>query len=253
MMSTIFPREDKSELLFKKILEDEDACARLSETFYGAIDPDQTMVGGYLKPQEFAKALFDAYTNRDLSALLMALTQNSMFDLLRNSYLAPFRFNEDGKENPIILTDDDGNLRKDLDVEVPEADYERFHREFRHMEDCKMYLAHGCRLNHAYDEKTMDVVEMKSFDHYGVLLIYDLPDTVKQQETEAQAYAAVLDIVLKLQKEFPSATVYYGQDVVKKGERGYDELGVFLHKHLLKKNFNRNLEVVTKILHGEKI
>ena len=76
---------------------------------------------------------------------------------------------------------------------------------------------------------------------------------MKQQETEAQAYAAVLDIVLKLQKELPSATVYYGQEVVKKGERGYDELGVFLHKHLLKKNFNRNLEVVTKILHGEKI
>ena len=249
-MATIFPREDKTELLFKKILEDEDACRHLSETFYGAIDPDQSLVGGYLKPQEFVKALFDAYVNRDLSALLMALTQNSMFDLLRNSYLAPFRFNEDGKENPIILTDDNGKLRQDLEIHVPDADYERFHREFRIMEDCKMYLAHGYRLNHAYDEKTMKVVEMKSFEHYGVLLIYDLPDTVKKKETEAEAYASVLDIVLKLQKELPTATVYYGQDAVKKGERGYDELGVFLHQHLLKSNFDRNLATVTKILRG---
>lgn len=249
-MATIFPREEKAELLFKKILEDDDACGRLCETFYNAIDPNQTIDSGYLKPKEFVTALFNAYTNRDLTALLMALTQNSMFDLLRNSYIAPFRFNEDGKENPIILTDDDGNLRKDLQIKVPDADYERFHREFRYMDDCRMYLARGCRINHAYDSGTMNVIEKKSYEHFGVLLIYDLPDTVRKQETEAQAYAAVLDIVLKLQNELPSSTVYYGQDVVKEGERGYDELGIFLHRHLFIKNFDKNLATVEKILKG---
>ena len=40
----------------------------------------------------------------------MAITQNTMFDLLRNSFLIPYRFNADGKQNPIIMTDDKGML-----------------------------------------------------------------------------------------------------------------------------------------------
>ena len=33
-------------------------------------------------------------------------------------------------------------------------------------------------------------------EHIGLLLVYELPDTVKQQRTEAQAYAAVWDLSL---------------------------------------------------------
>ncbi len=44
-------------------------------------------------------ALFQAYQNKDLSAFLMAICGNSMFDLLRNSFLIPIRFNDKGKTN----------------------------------------------------------------------------------------------------------------------------------------------------------
>lgn len=127
-METIFPREEKADLLFDKILKDPEACERLMQTFYGEIDSDLELVGGYLPPEQFAKALFDAYKNRDLTAFCMAVCKNSMFDLLRNSFLAPFRFNADGQVNPYLLTDEDGNLIQTKEIHVSEKDYNRFKR-----------------------------------------------------------------------------------------------------------------------------
>lgn len=43
-METIFPREEKADLLFDKILKDPEACERLMQTFYGEIDSD--LAGG---------------------------------------------------------------------------------------------------------------------------------------------------------------------------------------------------------------
>ena len=37
-MATIFPREEKAEMLFDKILANPEACRRLKRTFYDAID-----------------------------------------------------------------------------------------------------------------------------------------------------------------------------------------------------------------------
>lgn len=51
-----------------------------------------------------------------------------MFDLLRNSFLAPFRFNADGQVNPYLLTDEDGNLIQTKEIHVSEKDYNRFKR-----------------------------------------------------------------------------------------------------------------------------
>ena len=50
------------------------------------------------------------------------------------------------------------------------------------------------------------LMEYKMGEHIGLLLVYELPDTVKQQRTEAQAYAAVWDIMMKLQKDLPRST-----------------------------------------------
>ena len=36
-MSTIFPREEKAEQIFDKILENPEACERLKDTFFEAI------------------------------------------------------------------------------------------------------------------------------------------------------------------------------------------------------------------------
>lgn len=105
---TMFPREDHTEMLFQKILNDPWACDRLMETFNeNLVYNDEFDVS--LPAEKFAKALFNAYTNRDLSALLMCLCNNTVFDLLRNSYIIPYRFNADGHQNPIIMTDEHGN------------------------------------------------------------------------------------------------------------------------------------------------
>ena len=96
-MSTIFPREEKTEQIFDEILKNPHACERLKDTFFEAI-PD-------IPGTVFAAALFTAYENKDLSAFMMAVCNSSVFDLLRNSFLISIRFNDKGVENPIFLTD----------------------------------------------------------------------------------------------------------------------------------------------------
>ena len=250
-METIFPREEKADLLFDKILKDPEACERLMQTFYGEIDSDLELVGGYLPPEQFAKALFDAYKHRDLTAFLMAVCKNSMFDLLRNSFLAPFRFNADGQVNPYLLTDEDGNLIQTKEIHVSEKDYNRFKKVFRKEKGVKMYLAYGYRKRHSYDADTMDVMEYKMGEHIGLLLVYELPDTVKQQRTEAQAYAAVWDIMMKLQKDLPRSFVYYGQDSLEDEGQRFDELGVFLPIHRFSERLEKSIDTADKIVHAQ--
>lgn len=43
-------------------------------------------------------------------------------------------------------------------------------------------------------------------------MIRELPDTVKQKETEAEAYSAVWDLMIALEKELPMSYIFYGQD-----------------------------------------
>ena len=74
------------------------------------------------------KSLFDAYQNRDLSAFLMEICGNSMFDLLRNAFLIPMRFNDKGVTNPVRLTDAEGELIKQTSVNklIPQKQYKMF-------------------------------------------------------------------------------------------------------------------------------
>ena len=135
-MATIFPREEKAEQLFEKILENPDACERLKDTFYEHFPESEDMDAQMpaVSAQTFTRALFQAYQNKDLSAFLMAICGNSMFDLLRNSFLIPIRFNDKGKTNPIFLTDDQGILREKLPVNVPDKVYQKFSRIYQHRE-----------------------------------------------------------------------------------------------------------------------
>ena len=87
-VETIFPREENAEHIFKKILENNDACERLRELFY---EEFANSGNRNLSEKQFVKALFDAYQNRDLSAFLMEICGNSMFDLLRNAFLILIR------------------------------------------------------------------------------------------------------------------------------------------------------------------
>ena len=104
---------------------------------------------------------------------------------------------------------------------------------------------------HGYDEGSMDVVEYHYNQHLGLLLIYELPDTVKQKVTEAEAYSTVWDIQMKLQHALPRSVVYYGQDTLKDGGTRYDELGVFLPLEHFADRLERHVETATKIVYGE--
>lgn len=88
-MSTIFPREEKAEQIFDRILTNPNACERLKNTFFEAIPSAEESEGAGtdIPGTVFAAALFNAYENKDLSAFLMAVCNNSVFDLLRNSFL----------------------------------------------------------------------------------------------------------------------------------------------------------------------
>ena len=63
-MATIFPREEKAEMLFDKILANPEACRRLKRTFYDAIDSGDEFVTENLPAKQFTAALFDAYENK---------------------------------------------------------------------------------------------------------------------------------------------------------------------------------------------
>ena len=171
-----------------------------------------------------------------------------MFDLLRNSFLAPFRFNADGQENPVFLTDEKGNFLREKGIHVSDRDYDRFRRIYREKQGVKMYLAYGYRKRHAYDEATMEVEEYKMGEHIGVLLVYELPDSVREKETEAQAYAAVWDIMMAIQKKLPRAFVYYGQDSVEDGGKRYDGLGVFLPIHKFADRLEKMIGIADEIV-----
>ena len=70
-MSTIFPREEKAEQIFDKILENPEACERLKDTFFEAIPSAEESEGAGtdIPGTVFAAALFHAKIFRHFSWL----------------------------------------------------------------------------------------------------------------------------------------------------------------------------------------
>ncbi|MFR7358451.1 MAG: DUF4866 family protein [Dorea longicatena] len=61
---TLFPREEKSEILFKKISEDKWVCEKLMETFCSYLfSNDGVDLPDSPSSTEFAQALFNSYRN----------------------------------------------------------------------------------------------------------------------------------------------------------------------------------------------
>lgn len=81
--------------------------------------------------------------------------------------------------------------------------------------------------SHDYGPNHMNIEQKILEITTGILLIRELPDTVKLKETEAEAYAAVWDIMIALEKELPMAYVFYGQDTLVEHNKRYDEIGIF--------------------------
>ena len=203
--------------------------------------------------QTFTRALFQAYQNKDLSAFLMAICGNSMFDLLRNSFLIPIRFNDKGKTNPILLTDDQGILREKLPVNVPDKVYQKFSRIYQHREpipQMREYLAYGFREEHRYGEEDLSVESVEIGRHLGILLLYAMPEHLQEHLTDAQVYVHVWDALMRLEDVLPRAFMYYGKMQVNGQETGSEELGIFLPLRHFGDAMERNIEQADGIALG---
>lgn len=247
---TIFPREEHADVLFQKILADPWACDKLFETFCNDLFSNDELEDS-LSADEFCQALFRAYHNRDLSAFLMAISKNTLFDLIRNSYLIPYRFNADGKTNPVIMTDENGVLLPEFKNCIHEKEYQHFREVYNHFDGKKkMYLAQAYRYSHSYRDDDMNIKQQVLEKNTGVLLIRELPDTIKLKETESEAYCAVWDLMIQLEKELPMAFVFYGQDSLVEQNNRYDELGIFLPNSHFLKNLERHAAKAEAIIYG---
>ena len=247
-MKTLFPREEHAEVLFRKIQEDAEACRIVTMTFYEAVALEQETYEESLSSEQFVEALFQAYENQDLTAFLMAICKNSMFDLLRNAEVIPFRLNADGVLNPFIVTNEEGDLVKDGKIVVGEKEFKRFRKIFQKEKKKNLYLAYGYRKHHCYDPATMTVenypVEMRG----GILLVYALPNTLEQNKTEAEAYADFWETMKLLKKNFAKAIVYYGQGMLKKQDASFDELGIFFPLHQFMETLERDIKKADEIM-----
>ena len=248
---TIFPREEKAEVLFDKILSDKWAYNKLFQTFCDNLfcNDDSEAI---LSPLQFTEALFNCYSNKDLSAFLMAISQNTLFDLLRNSFLIPYRFNADGKQNPIIMTDDNGILLPEYKNTVHEKDYQHFYNIYQNLHNNKnIFLAKAYRYSHIYGDDPSIIEQQIIEENTGILLIRELPDTVKLKETEAEAYSAVWDLMLELEKNLPMAYIFYGQDSYIDNNKHFDELGIFLPNSIFLKNLENHVKKAEEIIYAK--
>ena len=149
------------------------------------------------------------------------------------------------------MTDDNGLLLPKYKSKVHEKDYNHFHEIYKKLNNNKkIYLAKAYRYNHKYTSDNMEMKQQILEKNTGVLLIHELPDTVKKKETEAQAYAAVWDLMAKLEKNLPMAFVFYGQDTLMENNKTYDEIGIFLPNSHFLKNLERHVAKAEAILYG---
>ena len=139
-MSTILPREEAVETIFSKILASPEASGRLSGVFYDHIDDDHRLTDN--DRDHFLQVLFHAYQNGDISALLLELCGRSMFDLLREAYLIPKKFHGKAGENPVLLTNVEGELLPETGKMVSDHEYGKFKETFDRHENMQNSRKH---------------------------------------------------------------------------------------------------------------
>ena len=167
--------------------------------------------------------------------------------------LIPRKFHGKAGENPVLLTNVEGKLLKDVGKMVSAHDYGKFKETFdRH--ECvprsRLYLADGYDIVRSYTDG-LEIKEEKEECQRGILILYALPDTCKLGLTEAQAYAVVWKTFQEIQQAAPHAVVFYGQETgVKKEnpEKPFDELGVLLPIHEFEKKMLQHMEEIDGIV-----
>lgn len=243
-MSLVLPREEEVEKMFTRIISSDKACGRLAEVFYDHMCDDNRYMDP--DPQHFAEVLLNAYKNGDVSALLLEICGRSMFDLLKEAYLIPKRFHGKCGENPILLTDPDGNLLEEKKNTISKHEYKKFREIYQTHHAAprsKIYLADGYDLIRHYTTG-MSIEETHENRERGILVLYALPDTKKLHLTEAQAYDMIWSAFQQIQKEAYSAIVYYGQETGSRSGKAFDELGVLLPIHQFENKMLQHLSVI---------
>ena len=124
-------------------------------------------------------------------------------------------------------------------------------RNYRKHLQINIYLARAYRYSHDYAANDMKPEQKILEKSDGVLLIRELPDTVKQKETEAEAYSAVWDLMIALEKELPMSYIFYGQDSLVKNNSRYDEIGIFLPNSLFLTNLEHHIEKAEEIIYAK--
>ena len=82
-------------------------------------------------------------------------------------------------------------------------DYQHFYNIYQNLHNNKnIFLAKAYRYSHIYGDDPSIIEQQIIEENTGILLIRELPDTVKLKETEAEAYSAVWDLMLELEKIF---------------------------------------------------
>lgn len=245
-MSTIFPREEKAEQIFDEILKNPHACERLKDTFFEAIPSAEESEGAGtdIPGTVFAAALFTAYENKDLSAFMMAVCNSSVFDLLRNSFLISIRFNDKGVENPIFLTDENGDLLSGSHQHACAKKYKMFHKQDE-IPDYHMYMADGFREKHGYNEKG-EIETFRISEHTGILMLFEFPESVTLEINEERSYAIIWKYLMKLQEQLPQALMYYGRRDENGVEKNTSKLGIFL----LFCHFEHEMEKTVELANG---
>ena len=231
-MSMIFPREEKAGQIFDEILKNPHACERLKDTFFEAIPSAEESEGAGtdIPGTVFAAALFTVYENKDLSAFMMAVCNSSVFDLLRNSFLISIRFNDKGVENPIFLTDENGDLLSGSHQHACAKKYKMFHKLYEQQDeipDYHMYMADGFREKHGYNEKG-EIETFRISEHTGILMLFEFPESVTLEINEERSYAIIWKYLMKLQEQLPRALMYYGRRDENGVEKNTSKLGIFL-------------------------
>ena len=151
------------------------------------------------------------------------------------------------------MTDENGLLLPEYDNPFYKKEYSTFQKIYHDLEsDRNLFLAQAYRYSHDYGPNHMNIDQKILEITTGVLLIRELPDTVKLKETEAEAYAAVWDIMITLEKELPMAYVFYGRDTLVEHNKKYDELGIFLPNSHFLKHLEKHIEKAEAIIYAQK-
>lgn len=152
-------------------------------------------------------------------------------------------------ENPVLLTDDKGNLLNEFKNHLYEKKYKMFHKLYEEQDeipDYQMYMADGFRENHSYTDSG-EIVTEKISKHTGILLMFRFPESVKLDINEDRIYAVVWDFLMRLQEELPRALMYYGVRDEEGREKNTATLGIFLPFHHFERKMEKNIEIANGI------